>query len=172
VTEFLPEAAGPQDAVTTTTPRRPGSIRRTTNIDTLRPDGMSADAGVDARARDLRTNADGTTVVVAEASLRARISPSRDLLELQTTPAIPALGELIGGSVGPGFRSRFGALVSEGGSGGFEEGSLLYLLLDDLTGATLVSATLWSAVAAWTLGRRRGSPKGPSRGSRQGITLN
>jgi hypothetical protein len=131
----LPDAAGPQDAVTATTPRRAGSIRRTTNIDTLRPDGVRADAVVDARARDLRTNLDGTSDVVAEATLRARISPTHQLLSLGTTPEIPALQGLLGASVGPGFRSRVNKIVTDG----CEDGSLLYLLLDDLPGATLVS---------------------------------
>jgi Protein of unknown function (DUF2889) len=133
--DVLPDAAGPQDAVTTTTPRRSGSIRRTTNIDTLRPDGVRADSVVDARARDLRTNLDGTSDVVAEATLHARISPTRELLSLSTSPEIPALQGLLGASVGPGFRSRVNRIVTDG----CEDGSLLYLLLDDLPGATLVS---------------------------------
>jgi hypothetical protein len=101
----------------------------------VRPAGLAADALVDARARDLRTNPDGTTDVVGEAGLRARISPSRELLELETSPAVPALRHLLGASVGPGFRSRVNELVTDV----CQEGSLLYLLLDDLTGATLVS---------------------------------
>ncbi len=133
--EVLPEAAGPQDAVTAATPRLAGSIRRTTNIDTLRPDGLRADAVVDARARDLRTNHDGTSEVVAEATLQARISPTRELLWIRTSPDVPALRGLVGASVGPGFRSRVNAIVTDG----CEDGSLLYLLLDDLPGATLVS---------------------------------
>jgi len=133
--DVLPEAAGPQDAVTATTPRRPRSIRRTTNIDTLRPDGVRAAAVVDARARDLRTNLDGTTDVVAEATLHARVSPTRELLAISTSPEIPALQGLLGASVGPGFRSRVNQVVTEG----CEDGSLLYLLLDDLPGAALVS---------------------------------
>ena len=135
VMEVLPDAAGPQDAVTATTRRRAGSIRRTTNIDTLRPDGLRADAVVDARARDLRTNLDGTTDVVGTATLQARISPTRELLSIGTFPDIPALQSLLGASVGPGFRSRVNAIVTDG----CEDGSLLYLLLDDLPGATLVS---------------------------------
>jgi len=135
VMEVLPDAAGPQDAVTATTRRRAGSIRRTTNIDTLRPDGLGADAVVDARARDLRTNLDGTTDVVGTATLQARISPTRELLSIGTFPDIPALQSLLGASVGPGFRSRVNAIVTDG----CEDGSLLYLLLDDLPGATLVS---------------------------------
>jgi hypothetical protein len=133
--DVLPDAAGPQDAVTATTPRRLGSIRRTTNIDTLRPDGVRADAVVDARARDLRTNLDGTSDVVAEATLQARISPTRELLSISSSPEIPALQGLLGASVGPGFRSRVNNVATDG----CEDGSLLYLLLDDLPGATLVS---------------------------------
>jgi hypothetical protein len=133
--DVLPEAAGPQDAVTAVRDRAAGSIRRTTNIDTQRPDGLRADAVVDARARDLRTNHDGTCDVVATATLRARISPTRELLSIRTSPEVPALRGLLGASVGPGFRSRFNELVTAG----CEDGSLLYLLLDDLPGATLVS---------------------------------
>jgi hypothetical protein len=133
--EVLPEAAGPQDAVVAEPPRAAGSIRRTTNIDTLRPEGLQADTVVDARARDLRTNDDGTSSVVATASLQARISPTRVLLSIHTSPDIPALRTLVGSSAGAGFRSRCNDLVTDG----CEDGSLLYLLLDDLPGATLVS---------------------------------
>ncbi len=45
--DFLPEAAGPHDPVLVTVERLPGSIRRTTNIDTTRPNGLRADAEVD-----------------------------------------------------------------------------------------------------------------------------
>jgi hypothetical protein len=133
--DFLPEAAGPHDPIWVTAARVPGSIRRTTSIDTTRPDGLRADAKVDARARDLRTNLDGTTEVVAEASLRATVSPTQKLLSLTTSPDVPALRQLIGGSVGSGFRSRFNDVLTEGCG----DGTPLFLLLDDLPGATLVS---------------------------------
>jgi hypothetical protein len=133
--DVLPEAAGPQDAIVAEPARLAGSIRRTTNIDTLRPHGLHADAVVDARARDLRTNPDGTSDVVATATVQARISPTGELLSIKTSPDIPALRGLVGSSAGAGFRSRFNAIVTDG----CEDGSLLYLLLDDLPGATLVS---------------------------------
>jgi hypothetical protein len=133
--DFLPEAAGPHDPVLATTARVPGSMRRTTSIDTTRPDGLRADATVDARARDLRTNADGTTEVVAEARLEATVSPMRKLLSITTTPDVLALQGLVGGSVGSGFRARLNDVLSEG----CEDGTPLFLLLDDLPGATLVS---------------------------------
>ena len=139
-------------------PRHPGgagSIRRTTNIDTLRPDGLRADAVVDARARDLRTNLDGTSEVVAEATLQARISPTRELLWIRTSPDVPALRGLLGASVGPGFRSRVNAIVTDG----CEDGSLLYLLLDDLPGATLVSGYALHRGGALDEGAARRRPR-------------
>ena len=133
--DFLPEAAGPHDPVLTTQERPAGSIRRTANIDTARPGSLHADAVVDARARDVRTDAGGHSRVVAEAHLVATLSPTRQLLSIRATPALDVLDQLLGASVGSGFRSRMGEVVA----GSCPEGSLLYLLLDDLPGATLVS---------------------------------
>jgi hypothetical protein len=133
--EFLPEAAGPHDPILATAARPEGSVRRTANIDTSRPDGLRADAKVDARARDLRTNPDGTTEVLGEARLQATVSPTQKLLSITTTPDVPALRQLVGASVGSGFRARLNEVVTDE----CEHGSLLYLLLDDLPGATLVS---------------------------------
>jgi hypothetical protein len=134
--------------------RPAGSIRRTTNIDTSRPEGLQADAVIDARARDLRTNLDGTTDVVAQVTLRARISPTRELLSIRTSPDIPALGGLVGVSVGPGFRSRVNEVVTEGCG----DGTLLYLLLDDLPGATLVSGYALHRGGAFERGSRADAP--------------
>jgi hypothetical protein len=135
--DFLPEAAGPHDPLLTTVPRAPGSVRRTSNIDTGRPDGMRGNAVVDGRARDLRTTLDGRTEVVAGATVVATLSPTHQLLTLRTAPDFPALRQLIGARVGPGFRSRLNEIVAAGDA--CEDGEPLYLLLDDLPGATLVS---------------------------------
>ena len=137
--EFLPEAAGPHDPILVTTERLPGSVRRTTNIDTTRPDGLRADATVDARARDLRTNPDGTTDVVGEARLRATVSPTQTLLSITTSPDVPAPAAIAGRLGGLGLSFPFQRVLREAGTHESEDGSLLYLLLDDLPGATLVS---------------------------------
>ena len=132
----LPEAAGPSDPALTTPARQPGSVRRTSSIDTSRPDGLRSDLVVAARARDLRTAPDGTAVVESEAVLRARIDgATHRLVSLETTPEVPALSALLGVLVGPGFRRRVDEAVPEER----EAGTLLYLLLDDLPGAVLVS---------------------------------
>ena len=113
--EFLPEAAGPHDPILVTTERLAGSVRRTTNIDTTRPDGLRADARVDGRARDVRTDPDGTTEVVGEARLSATVSPQQKLLSITTSPNVPALQRLLGASVGSGFRSRVNEVLREPG---------------------------------------------------------
>ena len=133
---LLPEAAGPMDPAGSTPDRRPGSIRRTSNIDTARPDGLRGDLVVTARARDLRTGPDGNAEVVAEAELVARIArATQQLLSVETSPALPALQQLVGAVVGPGFRGKMARAVP----GEQEAGTLLHLLADDLPGAVLVS---------------------------------
>jgi hypothetical protein len=139
--DVLPEAAGPHNPLQTTAARLPGSVRRTSNIDTARPDGFTGNAVVDGRARDLRTNLDGSSEVVAEASLQVTLSPTLNILSLRTSPRFPALDQLVGNPAGSGLRSRLNEIVAGGGA--FEEGSPLYLLLDDLPGATLVSGYAW-----------------------------
>lgn len=132
---IVPDRAGPQNPVTETPRRAAPSVRRTSSIDTHRPDGLAGKRIVDARARDLHTTADGSCQVVGEARLRAVIDPSLLLVTIETEPARPALDPLIGGLVGPGFRARMDELVPAER----QAHSLLYLLLDDLPGATLVS---------------------------------
>jgi hypothetical protein len=133
---FLPEASGPSSPVLATIARSPRSVRRTSSIDTARPDGLLGDLVVTARARDLRTGPDGVPDVIGEAELSARIDGrTGELASITTAPPAPELDALIGTSVGPGFRSRAGACRPEELDGS----TLLHLLLDDLPGATLVS---------------------------------
>lgn len=136
------EARGPHDPVGGTPRRAPGSIRRTSSIDTTRPDGIGRQDEpwramvMDARARDVRTNEDGEIDVVGAARLLATVEgASREMKTVQTEPDLRELQELVGAVVGPGFRAKVDTLVPEQR----EAHSLLYLLLDDLPGAGLVS---------------------------------
>ncbi|HEV3130656.1 MAG TPA: DUF2889 domain-containing protein [Acidimicrobiales bacterium] len=160
---LLPEAAGPMDPAPTTPGRPPGSIRRTSSIDTARPDGLRGGLVITARARDLRTLLDGTASVVGEAELHARVDGmTRELRSLITVPALPALDLLIGAVVGPGFRRRLADEVPQEQ----EAGSLLYLLLDDLPGAALVSGyALQRGGALDGPGPRAASPEGSTAGA-------
>jgi hypothetical protein len=133
---LLPEAAGPHDPSSTTPPRRPGSIRRTSSIDTFRPNGILGDLDIIARARDLRTDRVDAATVVSEAELRLRLDgTTRAIRSLASVPVVDGLDSLIGMAVGPGFRAKLNEVVPDERV----SGSLLYLLLDDLPGATLVS---------------------------------
>lgn len=131
---FLPEAAGPQDPLGATPPRPPGSVRRTSSIDTTRPDGLRRGSVVDARARDLLTARDGSARVVGEAAFGGRIGRTGELEEAEARPPAAVEG-LVGARVGAGFRAR----VAEALPAERDGATLLHLLLDDLTGATLVS---------------------------------
>ena len=131
-----PSVSGPHDPIQPASPRRPGSVRRTSTIDTFRPHGFDAEADVMGRARDLLTTAEGDARVLGTAELTARLQArSHDLLAIDTDPAAPALQELLGAIVGPGFRAKVDGVVAERR----DRGDLLYLLLDDLPGATLVA---------------------------------
>jgi hypothetical protein len=129
-------ARGPHDPVSSTPARAPGSIRRTSSIDTTRPDGVTGRMVMNGRARDVLTMSNGEGVTLGEAELVADVDGvSRELTTIRTLPDAPALQGLLGAVVGPGFRARVDDVVPEHR----EQQSLLYLLLDDLPGAGLVS---------------------------------
>ncbi len=152
---FLPEAGGPSEPVSATIDRRPGSVRRTSTIDTARPDGFRGDLVVTARARDLRTASDATPVVIDQVDLSLRVDgTNRQVLSIASSPELPGLDQLVGCPVGPGFRSR----ANEACPGEREAGTLLHLLLDDLPGAALVSG--YSAQRAGVLDQPRRRPEG------------
>ena len=156
---FLPEAAGPKDPVRATVPRRPGSIRRTSSIDTARLQGFGGDSVVTARARDLRTGTDLAPFVLAEVEFTARIDgSSRQLVDIVASPPDPGLDGLLGTLVGPGFRSR----VNQVCPAEQEAGTLLHLLLDDLPGATLVSGYAMQRAGLFSRSRASGSTGGPA----------
>jgi hypothetical protein len=129
---------GPHDPTSGSPIRRPHSIRRTSTIDTLHPEGITGDLVVAASARDLYTDRSGSAVVVGEASVDARIDyfHGSRLTDLRTTPEAPGTSALIGQRVSGGFRKAIAANLAEH----HDAGSLLHLLLDDLPGAVLVSA--------------------------------
>jgi hypothetical protein len=128
------EVAGPRDPATATPAREPGSIRRTSTIDMRRPDGWTGDLLLRGRARDLVTTEHGAHVT-ATAELDARADATRTLRELRTTPAIDGIDALIGTPVASGFRGRVEAAAPQHR----DACTPLYLLLDDLPVAALVS---------------------------------
>lgn len=120
-------------------------MRRTTTMDFSWPDGMAGNSVLDGRARDLRTGVDGRADVLAEATLTVVSDQRRVISEISAAAGLPAPGwpgleRLAGQSAMSGFRRRLAEVAADGQPGA---GSLLYQLLDDIPGATLVSGAAW-----------------------------
>jgi hypothetical protein len=135
----VPDHLKPRGSAASAPPRRPGSVRRTATLDFTWPDGLAGNTVLDGRARDLRTTDDGAATVLAEAALRMVTDPGRVIREIDCSPELPGLRDLVGESAMSGYRRRLAAT----GAGSALGGTPLYQLLDDVPGATLVSGAAW-----------------------------
>lgn len=116
-----------------TPPRAPGSIRRTSTIDTTRLGGEAIGL---ARARDLRTAPDGSAEELAAAEVRHRMEDAtRRVLEISVTPEIEGADRLAGITLGSRFRATVHDLLARGPRAHHP----VFLLLDDLPAARFVS---------------------------------
>ena len=131
----VPAGIQPIGPAVPTPPRRPGSVRRTSTIDaTWEGDDRLSPMRLRGRCRDLLTPNDGSQpVVLAEDFMDAVAAPDRSIVEISTTPMREHLEVLT--KVKGGLRSTIVETFPEE----VEQGTPLYLLLDDLSGATLVS---------------------------------
>jgi hypothetical protein len=123
---------GLADPAPTSPPRRQGSVRRTSHID-IAPAPLGA-LDLQGSARDLRTSS-RSSEVIANATVFARVGPGRELVELQTSPADEGTSALIGLPVASGFR----AAVDHALPNDREASTPLYLLLDELPVAVVIS---------------------------------
>jgi hypothetical protein len=139
---FVSDIAGPQRPLTSWPVLGPGSLRRTSTIDT-HPTG-TGDADVDLRARDVAAGPTGGVDVVGHTTLRAHLT-DRVITDISATTD-ERLAELRGTRVGPGFRAAVGELLGRD----VGRATLLHLLLDDWAGASLVSgyATQHAAITS------------------------
>lgn len=113
-------------------PRRPNSIRRTSNIDMhLGPDGLT----LHGSARDLVTRDASTTTVTSEAAVTASVDPAGVLARLVAEPDHGDATRLVGVPVSGGFRRA----VHDAYPDDVAAGTVTALLLDDLPVATLIS---------------------------------
>lgn len=135
-----------------TPPRRPNSVRRTATLDVTWPDGVDAPMAVHGRSRDLHTRTEGAgPLVLDEATIGVRASADRVIRAIESDPDLPQLQEIVGCRAGGRLREALRTTVPHERSAG----TPLYLLLDDLSGATLVSGFAFSQwpehlPAAWS----------------------
>jgi Protein of unknown function (DUF2889) len=96
---------------------------------------------MEGRARDLFTPRDGAPpVVLAEDEVDALVTAARKIISIHSPRLGDRVARLAGCSAGGQLRSELGRLLPDE----LEQGTSLYLLLDDLAGASLVSTWAWS----------------------------
>jgi hypothetical protein len=133
-----PSVLGPGES---TPPRRAGSVRRTSTIDMTWPGGWGTPMTLVGRARDLLTPTDGAApTVLAEDVVHATVAPDRTITAIRSDPPRPALSGLVGARGGGRLRGALVEVVPDERTAG----TPLYLLLDDLAGATLVGGFAYS----------------------------
>ena len=98
---------GTHDPTTSVPPRVPGSVRRTTSVDILRPSGVDAELVLVGRARDLLTDADSATHVLDTGAVEATIDfvDAQRVTAISSNPVVPGLEQLVGRSASTGFRA-------------------------------------------------------------------
>ncbi len=99
------------------------------------PGGLGTELYLQGRARDLHTPTEGAPTVVAEADLNVLTGRERDIQSIEADPDVARLDRLLGVRAGSGLRAAIAAELP----GEVEGGTPLYLLLDDLGGATLIA---------------------------------
>ncbi len=121
--------------------RRPNSVRRTSTIDTGWPNGLGQPVLMIGRARDVLTGPDGgAPKILAEGSFRISATARREILDIDVQPHCPSAAALVGARGGGHLRALLAEFLPEERA----KGSPLYLLLDDYSGASLVSVWIWS----------------------------
>ena len=138
------EHSAPQETAGPAPARPPHSARRTSSIDVTWPDGRLNDMLLIGRARDILTGESQTPPrVVAENSFSARLKNDRTILALATDPARPAAAALVGARGGGHLRRIIDHAMPEE----CRNSSPLHLILDDISGTSLIAGWAWSQ---WT----------------------
>ncbi|MBV7477597.1 DUF2889 domain-containing protein [Pseudomonas sp. PDM31] len=121
--------------------RRPASVRRTSSIDVVWPGGYGSAGHFCGIARDIFSDGpDGAPQTLALQRFEAVVSREREITRLSTVPARPATAALIGLNAGSQLRKALTDALAEE----LANSTPLYLLLDDLAGASLVANWAWS----------------------------
>jgi hypothetical protein len=130
-----PPRPGPHHPVSGTPPRAPGSVRRTTTIDTTFPDGLGGRVVIHVRGRDLHTRPAGETTVLDELAVDLDVDAwAATIVGVDAIISSAPLDALVGLAF-RGLRRRLRDLLPDDA----ERRSLCFSALEDLAGAYLVS---------------------------------
>jgi hypothetical protein len=134
--ELVPDVLGP---VEKPPQRRPASVRRTSTVLMSWPDGIFEGLELSGRCRDLLTPEEGEPVVLAQDGMLARTSLDRTIVSIEASPPVENLDGLVGARAGGALRSSLADVVPDLRNAG----APLYLLLDDIAGASLIAGFAW-----------------------------
>jgi hypothetical protein len=140
-------------------------VRRTSTIDMTWPGGFGTELRLDGHCRDAVTHATADPpIVVDEATATVGIGGNRTITSISAEPDAPGLRDLVGCRGGGYLRAALAEFVPEQLDGG----TPLYLLLDDISGASLIAGFAWSQ---WT-DRWMSSDAGrPARPDMEGVCI-
>jgi len=99
------------------------------------PGGLGTELHLNGRARDLLTPVVGEPIVLAATDLNAVTGPTHEIQSIEAQPDVKDLERLIGRRARGNLRKALAEELPEE----VEAGTPLYLLLDDLAGAALIS---------------------------------
>src|ERR1700712_1548033 len=123
-------------------PARLGSsVRRTSSVDVSWPGDEMGDKILHGRSRDFVTpSGGGAGTVLATASLEAALDAERTITAISADPAPSQLQRLVGERGGGHLRMLMREIMPDL----IADAHPLYLLLDDISGVSLISAWAWS----------------------------
>lgn len=143
-----------------TVDRRAGSVRRTTNLDMIRFEGLRGPLVVAGSGRDLLTlddTAEPRVVDRGSVSIEIDYLGPRTVTTVAADPAPEGLDGLIGAPAGSGFRRA----LAEHVPGLVAGGGVLHQLLDDVTPAVLISGSVLAREGLIRLAAAPGKTAGP-----------
>lgn len=125
--------------------RLANSVRRTSSIDVAWPGDAMGDKILHGRSRDFVTPkaggaAGGAGAVRAAASLEAALDAERTITAISADPAPPQLQRLVGERGGGHLRMLMREIMPDL----IADADPLYLLLDDISGVSLIASWAWS----------------------------
>jgi hypothetical protein len=122
-------------------PRPRGSVRRTSTIDADWPCGRTGAMHLAGRARDILTPpGSAESTLLGQAAFEAEMTRDRRILSIEATPPHPRTAALRGERAGGHLRG----VIAEAFPEEVHAGTPLHLILDDLSGVSLISPWAWS----------------------------
>jgi hypothetical protein len=130
----------PRSTANPAPPRPLASVRRTSSIDVAWPEGAMGRRIMHGRSRDFLTPATGEGTVRAQATMETALEFDKTISAIAAVPAPPQLQRLVGERGGGHLRMLMREIMPEL----IDRADPLYLLLDDISGVSLVCSWAWS----------------------------